>query len=135
MKDPRALVGVLVSLVAVVLLLYVVDVREVLSVVRHADPLASLAVIVTTLFAMWRKAVRWRLLFPEPETVRRSALHECLYIGYMVNTILPLRIGELVRALLAADSEKQSTSTTLATVLVEKVLDLGTIAFVLFLLG
>ena len=44
MKDPRALVGVLVSVIAVVVLLYVVDVREVLAVVSRADPLAIAAV-------------------------------------------------------------------------------------------
>jgi glycosyltransferase 2 family protein len=135
MKDPRALVGVLVSLVAVVLLLYVVDVREVLAVVSRADPLAVAAVIGTTLVAMWLKAVRWRLFFPKPDEVRTAALHECLYIGYMVNTILPLRAGELVRALLAAETEHQNKSTTLATVVIEKVLDLGTIALLLALLG
>lgn len=135
MKDPRALVGVLVSVVAVVVLLYVVDVREVLAVVSRADPLAVAAVIGTTLLAMWTKAVRWRWLFPEPETLSRRGLHECLYVGYMVNTILPLRAGEVVRAFLAAEAEKQNKSTTLATVFIEKVLDLGTIALILALLG
>jgi uncharacterized protein (TIRG00374 family) len=53
----------------------------------------------------------------------------------MVNTILPLRAGEAVRALLAAETEDQNKSTTLATVLIEKVLDLGTIALLLALLG
>jgi glycosyltransferase 2 family protein len=135
MKDPRALVGVLVSVVTVVVLLYVVDVREVFGVVSRADPLAVAAVIGTTLVAMWIKAVRWRLFFPEPDTVSRRGLHECLYIGYMVNAILPLRVGEVVRAFLAAESEKQNRSTTLATVFIEKVLDLGTIALMLALLG
>src|SRR5215203_6184990 len=135
MKDPRALVGVLVSLVAVALLLYVVDVREVLSVVGRADPLAVAAVVVTTLAAMWFKAVRWRLLFPDPSAVRLLVLQECLYIGYMANALLPLRAGELIRAVLAAESEHQKTSTTLATVLIEKILDLGTIALLLALMA
>jgi len=68
MRDPRALVGVAVSLIAVLLLLYVVDVREVASVLAHADPIWVFLVIATTLVAMWIKAVRWRLFFPEPDT-------------------------------------------------------------------
>src|SRR5262245_56543891 len=135
MRDPRALVGVAVSLIAVLLLLYVVDVREVAMVLAHADPIAVFFVIATTVIAMWTKSVRWRLFFPEPETVRRRGLHEALYIGYMANTLLPLRAGELVRALLAAEAENQNKSTTLATVFIEKVPDLGTIALLLFLLG
>jgi hypothetical protein len=135
MKDPRVVVGLLVSLGAVLLLLYVVDVREVLAVLGRADPLAAFVVVATTVAAMWVKAVRWRLFFPGPDKVRRGGLHEVLYIGYMVNTILPLRMGELVRAFLAAETEDQHKSTTLATVLIEKVLDLGTMALVLALLG
>jgi uncharacterized protein (TIRG00374 family) len=79
--------------------------------------------------------VRWRLFFPDPSEVRLRGLHEALYIGYMANTILPLRAGEVVRAFVAAETERVSKSTTLATVLIEKVLDLGTIALVLALLG
>jgi uncharacterized protein (TIRG00374 family) len=135
MKDPRVWLGLLVSAVAVILLLYVVDVREVVAVIGQANPLAVIAVGVGTLIAMWLKAVRWRLFFPEPEKIRRSGLLESLYIGYMVNTVLPLRAGEVVRAFLAAELEQTSKSTALATVLIEKVLDLGTIAFLLFLLG
>ena len=84
---------------------------------------------------MLTKAIRWRLFFPEPEKVRLRGLHEALYIGYMANTVLPLRAGEVVRAFVAAETEKVSKSTTLATVLIEKVLDLGTMALLLFLLG
>ena len=52
----------------------------------------------------------------------------------MANTVLPLRAGEILRAYLAGESERVSKSTVLGTVLIEKVLDLGTIALMLFLL-
>src|SRR5215212_1044107 len=110
MKDPRALIGVAVSLIAVALLLYVVDVREVLSDVSHADPFAVGVVIVTTLFAMWVKAIRWRYFFTDPSTVRRRGLPPCLYIGKVWTTILPLRAGRGGRGFLAAETEHQNTS-------------------------
>src|SRR5215216_4210814 len=135
MKDPRVLFGIVISIVATVLLFYVVDPWEVLAALRRANPLAALALVATVVVAMWVKAVRWRLFFPEPGEVRLRGLHEALYIGYMANTILPLRAGEVVRAFVAAETEKTSKSTTLATVLIEKVLDLGTMALLLALLG
>ncbi|MGE3270962.1 MAG: lysylphosphatidylglycerol synthase transmembrane domain-containing protein [Chloroflexota bacterium] len=135
MKDPRVLIGILISIAATAMLLYLVNPWEVLDALSHADPLLVLACAATVVLAMWTKAVRWRLFFPQPEKVRLSGLHEGLYIGYMVNTILPLRAGELVRAFLAAQTEKVSTSTSLATVLIEKVLDLGTMAVLLFVFG
>ena len=135
MKDPRVLFGTVISVVATAMLFYVVNPWEVLAALRHADPLAALALCATVVIAMWIKSVRWRLFFPRPEAIRLGGLHESLYIGYMVNTILPLRAGEVVRAFVAAEIERANRSTTLATVLIEKVLDLGTIAAVLFLLG
>lgn len=135
MKDPRVLVGLLVSAVATALLLYLVNPWEVLAALSRANPLAVVACAATVVVAMWLKAVRWRLFFPEPAKLRLSGLHEALYLGYMVNTVLPLRAGEVVRAFLAAQTERVSPSTTLATVLIEKVLDLGTMALLLFLLG
>ena len=135
MTDPRVLLGIAVSVVATAMLFYLVNPWEVLAALRGADPLAALACLATVVLAMWTKAVRWRLFFPQPDKLRVGALQETLYIGYMVNTVLPLRAGELVRAFLAAETERVPKSTALATVLIEKVLDLGTMALLLFLLG
>lgn len=135
MKDPRVLFGVIVSIVATALLFYVVDPREVLAALERANPLAVLGLGATVIIAMSMKCFRWRLFFPKPEAIRLRGLHEALYIGYMVNTVLPLRAGEVVRAFLLAETERTSKSLALATVLIEKVLDLGTVALILFLLG
>lgn len=135
MRDPRMLVGLLISVVATILLVYVVNPSEVLVVLQRSDPFAVAAGVATIVGAMWTKAARWRLLFPEPGGIRHRGLHESLYVGYMVNAILPLRMGEVVRAFLAAQMERVNTSTTLATVLIEKVLDVGTMALLLFVLS
>lgn len=135
MKDPRVLLGILVSVVATALLFSLVNPWEVIAALRQANLLAVVACAATVVVAMWLKAVRWRLFFPEPGAVRLSGLHEALYLGYMVNTVLPLRAGEVVRAFVAAETERVAKSTTLATVLIEKILDLGTMALLLFLLG
>jgi uncharacterized protein (TIRG00374 family) len=62
-------------------------------------------------------------------------LLSALYLGYLANTVIPLRVGELVRAYLVGQTERASTSTALATVLIEKVFDLGTMALLLVILG
>lgn len=135
MKDPRVLLGIAVSVIATAMLFYVVNPWEVLDALRRADPLAVVGCAASVVIAMWVKAVRWRLFFPRPEEIRLRGVHEALYIGYMVNTVLPLRAGEVVRAFVAAETEETSKSTTLATVLIEKVLDLGTMGLLLFALG
>jgi uncharacterized protein (TIRG00374 family) len=135
MKSPRVWLGILVSVAATALLFYVVDVREVAVALGQANPWLALLCLLSVVASMWIKAYRWRLFFPEPDKIRLEGLLEALYIGYMVNTVLPLRAGEVVRAFVAAEIERVSKSTTLATVLIEKVLDLGTMALLLALLG
>src|SRR5436190_19068348 len=121
MKSPQVWLGILVSVAATALLLYVVDLREVAQALGEANPGLVVLCALTVLVAMWLKAGRWRLFFPEPAKVRVEGLLEALYIGYMVNTILPLRAGEVVRAFVAAEIERANKSTALATVLIEKV--------------
>ncbi|MGH7397128.1 MAG: lysylphosphatidylglycerol synthase transmembrane domain-containing protein [Candidatus Rokuibacteriota bacterium] len=80
-----------------------------------------LALSVALAFAsMWARAWRWSYLFP-PGT-RPTHLYRALLIGYMGNNLLPLRAGELVRIYVASRHGPRFW-TTLATVVVERVLD------------
>ncbi|MGH7349784.1 MAG: lysylphosphatidylglycerol synthase transmembrane domain-containing protein, partial [Candidatus Rokuibacteriota bacterium] len=80
-----------------------------------------LALSVALNFAsMWARAWRWSYLFPPGTRPRR--LYRALLIGYMGNNLLPLRAGELVRVYVASRHGPRFW-TTLATVVVERVLD------------
>ena len=67
------------------------------------------------------RARRWRYLFP-PDS-RPPGLLPAVMIGYMVNNILPLRAGEIVRVYVVARRWGHGFWTTLATLIVERVLD------------
>jgi len=82
-----------------------------------------LALLVLTL-GYGIRAIRWQyLLSPLGEVTLGTALHSTM-IGFAVNAILPGRVGELLRPYLLARREDLSTSAVVATVLVERVLDL-----------
>lgn len=135
MKDLRVWLGILVSVAATAILLSMVNPWETIAVLQRTDPLLLTLYILAIPLAMWLKSHRWRLLFPRPEQIQVGGLIEVLYLGYMVNAIMPLRIGELVRVFLVAQTQPTSRSTSLATILTEKVLDVGTMALILVLLG
>ena len=81
---------------------------------------------------LWARARRWRYLFP-----RRSnppGLIPATMIGYMANNILPLRAGEVVRVYVVARRWGHGFWTTLATLVVERVLDSFAIVLILALL-
>ena len=56
-------------------------------------------------------------------------------IGYFGNNILPLRMGELLRAYVVSDKYKISTSKVIGTLVVDRILDLVALTiFALFFL-
>jgi uncharacterized protein (TIRG00374 family) len=59
--------------------------------------------------------------------VRIGSLFTATMIGFMGNNLLPLRIGDLARAYLAAKKQNTAASAMLATVVVERLLDVFSI--------
>ena len=80
-----------------------------------------LGAIVTLVVRAWR----WKLLLPSMVPVatyiRLSA------IGLAVNNVLPLRLGEVVRAVFASEELDLPLLTVLASILIERLLDAFTI--------
>ena len=70
------------------------------------------------------RALRWRaiLAFRTPVTVAMSL--QALLAGYAVNSILPARLGEIFRAHYLGRQASVSRSATLASIVVERLLDL-----------
>jgi glycosyltransferase 2 family protein len=121
LKGPKALIGVAISVGLLGYLVWSVDVRELMATLARTR---WQWVVVASLFApvgVWARARRWWYLFPprsEP-----PALVPATMIGYMVNNVLPLRAGEVVRVWVVARRWGHGFWTTLATLIVERVLD------------
>jgi len=100
------------------------DVRAALIGARYSwlVPAAALVVLGQVL-----RAVRWRTLFGvAPRPSPGQAFH-ILSIGYLASAVLPLRLGDPVRAWLADALTPAHAAEALAAVMSERVLDLLTI--------
>jgi uncharacterized protein (TIRG00374 family) len=73
---------------------------------------------------IWLRAVRWRILMSPFADVPAMRLNNVILIGFTVNNVLPLRLGELVRTVALRRSHGVPIPATLATILIERVLDL-----------
>jgi uncharacterized membrane protein YbhN (UPF0104 family) len=71
---------------------------------------------------VWLRSARWSLLLPE-HAVKTSTLFRALVVGFTVNNLLPLRVGEVARAYLLSRWCRISYGATIASLLVERVLD------------
>ncbi len=81
------------------------------------------------------RAWRWSILLPaRADGTRVSArrLVAPMLVGYLGNAVLPARMGEPMRAVIASRRERTGTTEALGSVLVERVIDITTLALVGF---
>ena len=104
-----------------------VDIGRVAQSLRSANYLGFAGVMAITIFAFWVRAIRWRLLLRVDRPVATDSLFSATMIGFMANNVLPFRLGEFVRPWALARREKLSKSMLLATILVERAIDMLTL--------
>lgn len=81
-----------------------------------------LIALVPFLLTFGIKVTRWGLLFGRDAPTWR-ALFEAISVGYGVNTILPLRLGEVITAYWVRDRSQVGMARTLGTIAVERITD------------
>lgn len=116
------LLGIAVSLLAIYVVISKIDLallHEALDTARFGYLIPAIFLLVMGIVA---RAFRWRLLLSGDLSVVR-AFH-IMNIAYLVNGVLPLRIGELARAYLALRNVPSvPVFKSISTVIVERLLD------------
>jgi len=69
------------------------------------------------------RALRWRFLMSPIKRVDLASLFSALLIGYMANILMPAHLGELLRAYVLGKKRGVSASSTFATIVVERIID------------
>lgn len=118
----RLLAGVATSVVLVALLLRVIDPGELASAVAALDMRLIPPAVALYFVGVWVRAVRWSLMLP-PAAAPIESLFRALVVGFTVNNLLPARLGEFARAYLLARWHGVAYGTTLASLVVERILD------------
>jgi len=121
--DPKILIGLVLSGLLTWLALRGMDVGNIATVMARVELPALFWSIFLTYFVLWLRSVRWRLLLGGVGPISLRHVFEASLLGYMINYILPIRVGELVRAYLVGTHGGFSRSAALATVVVERVID------------
>lgn len=103
-------------------------------VLSHAEPVAMSLVVVSVLSALVTRAARWQVFFLPDRRVPFGPLLSTLSISYMASTFLPLRAGELVRAVFLGQRQGLPIARIVGTILLEKLFDFLAIGVMLVLL-
>jgi hypothetical protein len=119
----RAVLGTAVSVVAIVLVLGSVDLARTWDVLASAAPGWVLVTAGFVVVDLAIRSLRWQRLLAPIRHVAYRSVASYLLVGYLANNVLPARLGELVRSHYLGDREGLSRTTTLGTVVVERVVD------------
>ena len=116
--------GVVFSVAFLYYALRDVDPAEVAAEIREADPLLFLGAITAATLTFLVRAVRWGALVAPiaPDTKLRSRF-AATCIGFMANNLLPARVGEIARAFALSRVEPIPVSASIASLVVERILD------------
>ena len=92
---------------------------------------ATLLLVLYTLI----RSFRWRLLLFSVKNVNIEDLFASNMIGYFGNSILPFKMGEVLRGYSISNSNNLKTSTVLGSIVLERVCDLFGLIFVFILVS
>lgn len=115
--------GVLLSAVALYFAFKNVPISELLKYLASINYIWVLPAVLITVLSFMLRAVRWRIILETTHRVSILRAFHPLMIGFMINCVLPGRLGEVARPVILQKEEKVPFATGLATVVAERVFD------------
>ena len=119
----RLIAGFAVSLVCMFLALRGINLSDVGSMLATTRPVYLLPAMGVLILAFIIRAIRWGVLLKPVKSVPISTLFASTMIGFMANNVLPFRAGEIVRAYSISQNENINISSSLASLVVERLFD------------
>jgi len=124
LRDPRVWISLAVTGVCFWLALRGVSFADVARDMARANLGLLVAVSVPAHFlSIWLRAVRWRHLTDPIQPIAHGPLFRATAVGFMANNVIPLRVGEVIRAWYLAREIGANGAALFGTVILERVID------------
>jgi len=115
--------GLLISAVFLYLAFRKVDFAQMWDAFRTARYGYFIPAIGTIFLSHFLRAFRWRFLLDPVKRIGTLSLFSALVIGYMANVFMPAHLGEFLRAYVLSRKRDLAMSTTFATIVIERIVD------------
>lgn len=116
-------VGIAVSAIFLLWAVQGLDLKQVAQYLQQGNYLWLIPSVAVYFLAVLVRTWRWDYLLRPLKRIPVPRLFPVVVIGYMGNNIFPFRIGELLRAYVLKRNEQVSISSSLATIVVERIFD------------
>jgi uncharacterized protein (TIRG00374 family) len=126
----KILLGLLFSIIFIYLVLRNINIRNSLGLIKNTNFLVLTFGTLIYAFTYLLRSVRYYFIILPLKKTRIMENFPYTILGSFVNNIIPLRLGELIRAKITGERFYLSRSSVLATIIIERLFDV--IIFVLF---
>ena len=116
--------GILISIICSWLFARKIEWAQLSVALKDAEYVYIIPTIILIFVSYYFRAVRWSALIAPIKRVSVLNLFSATMIGFMANSVLPARIGEIIKPVIVARKEKIKVTTSFATVVMERIFDL-----------
>ena len=119
----RFTAGLVVTAVCGALLLRLIDWSTTGAALRSANPKYIAFAVTCLVLSLAAKTVRWRLLLPSASDVSTTRLYRILHISFLLNNVLPARLGDVARVAMTSRQPGVRFGHVLSSMLTERLTD------------
>lgn len=123
MKRWQFWLGLLISVVFLYFALRGLRLADIWETLKSANYWWLIPGIAVYFMAVWVRAWRWHHLLRPLKNIPTRTMFPIVAIGYMGNNIYPARAGEILRAVILKIKAGVAISSSLATIIIERVFD------------
>ena len=116
--------GIFISVAALYFAFKNVPLTELFDYLASINYFWVLPAVAITFLSFMLRAWRWRIILESESKIGVWRAYHPMMIGFMINCVLPGRLGEVARPIILQKEEKIPFTTGLATVVAERVFDI-----------
>lgn len=115
--------GICISLLFLFLIFHNISLKDFLDSIKTFNLIYAIPATITYALSYIVRSFRWKQLLTVSKDIKFSSVLKALYIGYMANTLLPARMGELYRAHIIGTDQNIKRSAALGSIVAERIFD------------
>lgn len=127
----KKILGIFVTLLFFVFILYKINFAEVLNAVRTFSPTSLCYIVGFYSLSLLLRGVRWKLFLGNDSKYSWFNLAEIFTIGTMLNIFLPARAGDVYRAYYLGKIKSEKKMKIFGSVILERIFDGAALFFIL----
>lgn len=120
----KMLAGVVIAVLCLYIFLKDVDTKSLFSELKSTNIFSLIVTCLLIILTIYLRSLRWKFMLPEIPGSSKKYLFSNVMIGFMINNIMPARIGEFARSFILWKKNRFPLVVSFGTLIIERIVDL-----------